>query len=483
MTILIDATYSAEDNKLRLYASERLDTELYQRVKDAGFRWAPKQGLFVAPKWTPGREDLCIELAGEITAEQTTMAERAEAKAERLDNLAEKRAGQASAFQDAARSISQRFEAGQPILVGHHSERRARKDKERMNSAMEKAVKAHDAVSYWNYRAEGVEHHANHKSNPRVRARRIKTLLAELRDMQRRINHAHFCLKLWTRIDQTTKQDEQDKAALHWSGTHLGGGSVAPNLRGDSLWSLLDRGEMSTSEVIEKCLAHWEFILENPHYSRWVSHILNRLGYERAELGPVIRFEGELTPVILQAFAREHGAEKPKAKEQENGFVLTSLVALPVHLAQGSELALSADEWRDLMQSAGYEVVVKVRRPSKKQTCPLINPTPEQAEKLQVLWNASAEATKYGKASERLETTQPHYSANSKGDYGRYSTISLDELGNRVWSSNRDAVPVCRIRVGSGSGLYAADRVITLTDKPQKALPLDLDAIKEAEAA
>jgi hypothetical protein len=64
MSILIDATYSAEDNKLRLYASERLDQELFERVKVAGFKWAPKQELFVAPKWTPSREDLCIELAG-----------------------------------------------------------------------------------------------------------------------------------------------------------------------------------------------------------------------------------------------------------------------------------------------------------------------------------------------------------------------------------------------------------------------------------
>ena len=79
MNTLFEATYSPEDNKLRLYASVRLDPDLYQRVKDAGFRWAPQQELFVAPKWTPAREDLCIELAGEITAEQTTLVERAEA--------------------------------------------------------------------------------------------------------------------------------------------------------------------------------------------------------------------------------------------------------------------------------------------------------------------------------------------------------------------------------------------------------------------
>jgi hypothetical protein len=45
------ATYSPEDNKLRLYATSRLDTELYARAKSAGFSWAPRQQLFVAPMW------------------------------------------------------------------------------------------------------------------------------------------------------------------------------------------------------------------------------------------------------------------------------------------------------------------------------------------------------------------------------------------------------------------------------------------------
>lgn len=46
----ITATYSTEDNKIRLYALSRLDPETYARVKEAGFIWAPKQQLFVAPK-------------------------------------------------------------------------------------------------------------------------------------------------------------------------------------------------------------------------------------------------------------------------------------------------------------------------------------------------------------------------------------------------------------------------------------------------
>ena len=57
------ATYSPEDNKLRLYPSGRLPADVYQRVKAAGFKWAPKQQLFVAPAWTPDRADLAATFA------------------------------------------------------------------------------------------------------------------------------------------------------------------------------------------------------------------------------------------------------------------------------------------------------------------------------------------------------------------------------------------------------------------------------------
>ena len=43
----MQATYSPEDNKLRLYSHTRLDSETYAKVKAAGFRWAPKQELFI----------------------------------------------------------------------------------------------------------------------------------------------------------------------------------------------------------------------------------------------------------------------------------------------------------------------------------------------------------------------------------------------------------------------------------------------------
>ena len=56
------ATYSPEDNKLRLFPACRLGTEDFEKVKKLGFRWAPRQELFVAPGWSPAREDLLTDL-------------------------------------------------------------------------------------------------------------------------------------------------------------------------------------------------------------------------------------------------------------------------------------------------------------------------------------------------------------------------------------------------------------------------------------
>ncbi|HHR1292681.1 TPA: DUF3560 domain-containing protein, partial [Klebsiella pneumoniae] len=85
-------TYSPDDNKLRLYASLRLDEETYSLINKAGFRWAPKQELFVAPAWTPGREDVLLSLAGDIEDEDSTLFDRQEQRAGRFSDYSDRRA-------------------------------------------------------------------------------------------------------------------------------------------------------------------------------------------------------------------------------------------------------------------------------------------------------------------------------------------------------------------------------------------------------
>ncbi|MCZ4283101.1 DUF3560 domain-containing protein [Kiloniella laminariae] len=382
------ATYSPEDNKLRLYFSSRLESDLFERVKAQGFKWAPKQELFVAPSWTPAREDFCIELAGEIEPEQTTMIERAEAKIERLEGAARKAEERSNGFHVAANAISKRFEFGQPILVGHHSERKARKDQERINNNMKNAVQEIDKIQHYNWKIRGVAAHANSKASRRTRLNRIKTLLAELRDLQRTLNTAQRNLKLLNQINTIEDKEKRENAIS----IYAGGTFVSVNLYFD-----LRNGKITHEEAITKCIENNNLIINSPTRKRWILHTLNRLGYERAELGPIVRFEGDITPAILQVFVRTHGADKPKASCDGENWKVVSSVDLPLHIGGGEkEISLTSSEWCELMQDTGYEV--PAAGPKKP---PILNFKAE-----------SIEVGRYGKAYlyQQIEMTKEEYS-------------------------------------------------------------------------
>lgn len=280
------ATYSPDDNKLRLYASTRLDAETYARVKAAGFKWAPKQELFVAPMWTPAREDLLIELAGEIGDEDTSLTERAEVRADRFENYSEKRAADANRAQKAVAAIADGIPFGQPILIGHHSERHARRDAEKIENGMRKAVKMWETSQYWIGRAAGAIAHAKYKELPAVRARRIKTIEADRRRVERAIKESALKLKLWS-VDGLTIEHARK----------LANGLANPGVRkredGFGYWSAWDvlrpEGEryqacpvMTLEEVQEAAKRAYSARAETR--ARWIAHYDNRLTYEKAML-------------------------------------------------------------------------------------------------------------------------------------------------------------------------------------------------------
>jgi len=293
MTIAITAAYSPEDNKLRLYASSRLDTATYERVKAAGFKWAPKQDLFVAPMWTPSREDLCLELAGEIGDEDTTLVERAEVKADRLEDLSARRAQDGDRAQNAVHAIADGIPFGQPILVGHHSERHARKDAEKIEKGMRRAVEMWKAAEYWQSRAKGAIRLAKYKERPDVRARRIKGLEASKRKEEKSQQEADMWLKLWTACSQEQDKRLQAQVALRIAGMcHLNLARKEGDKEGhphtpsayDALTGSFPSlyAPRTLDEVFTAALAAYPRSIE--HTQRWIDHYTNRIAYERAML-------------------------------------------------------------------------------------------------------------------------------------------------------------------------------------------------------
>ena len=260
------ATYSPDDNKLRLYASTRLDAETYARVKAAGFSWAPKQELFVAPMWTPDREDIALELAGQIDDEDTSLTGRAEQRAERFEDYQEKRANDAERAHKAVDAIADGIPFRQPILVGHHSERHARKDAERIENGMRKAVKMWETSEYWKHRAAGAIRHAKYKELPGVRHRRIKTIEADQRKQQRYLAELIQKQAAWLVADITPEQ----VAAIIDRGYDF------------DLQKALKAGTVTAAEVVERKRNAYVRAIERTN--RWIAHMANRLEYERAML-------------------------------------------------------------------------------------------------------------------------------------------------------------------------------------------------------
>lgn len=340
-------TYSPEDNKLRIYFPDRLDADQYARIKSLGFGWAPIQKHFFAV-WSTHREDYAIEMAGEIIADDTTLVERAEVKAERLDGYAANNVAKANAFQQSAQS----FDSSQPILMGHHSEKKAVREQKKAERAGEMAVECAEKVRYFNWKAIGVERFANKKADAGTRQRRMKKLLAELRKIQRDRDHGNIIVDLWTKVRD---EDISDALRAAYVERYVGG-ALATGQTSPSLYSPFKNGEITPEECINKCIEWGNALANGPRSIRRITHLLNRLGYERSELGPVARFEGKLTATIIKAFARDHGAFKPDCKLIDGAFELTSATPLPFHISKEKWLCLVDEDWRDLMESVGYEV-------------------------------------------------------------------------------------------------------------------------------
>jgi Domain of unknown function (DUF3560) len=259
------ATYSPDDNKLRLYALHRLPKELYDRVKKAGFAWAPKQDLFVAPAWTPEREDLLLELAGDIDDEDTSLTERQEERAERFEGYKDRRATEAERAEEHASTLANGIPLGQPILVGHHSERRARRDAERIRDGFAKAARLWRTSEYWARRAKGALEHAKYKELPAVRYRRIKGLETDKRRQEKELQTSRAFEAMWHGV---TSRDAAMKVA---------------NYDGSDTWYDLDRQLVTWEEAKAKAVARHEG--RQARAERWIEHLQNRLAYERAMLG------------------------------------------------------------------------------------------------------------------------------------------------------------------------------------------------------
>ncbi|MFD3851671.1 ParB/RepB/Spo0J family partition protein [Streptomyces microflavus] len=197
---------------------------VYEIVKDHTFRSSRHvSGLYIRgsrnkeSSWRINAAATALREAGhtvrvEIDDEETRSFAEIEAEAEaRADERAERaadRAGRALSSADARRAtadqISKRFEFGQPILVGHHSEGKARRDAARIDSHMRKSFEERDRAGYWANRADAAESYAAHRKDPFVTLRRLERLRADLRALERQ--QAESAERGWEPGERTTRR-------------------------------------------------------------------------------------------------------------------------------------------------------------------------------------------------------------------------------------------------------------------------------------
>lgn len=183
-------TINLDDGKIRATADGRLPQDEYQRMRAVGFRWNRREQVFAAA-WSPAAEDTALAILeltpDDIELDEVDAIERAQVRQADYETYAGNAQASAQAAGDRADAISRRFEMGQPILIGHHSEAGARRDQERMWDATRKSIDEGHRADYWAGRAAGTLRRAERRYTPAVISRRIDTLEAKVRDFQRRL--------------------------------------------------------------------------------------------------------------------------------------------------------------------------------------------------------------------------------------------------------------------------------------------------------
>lgn len=130
---------------------------------------------------------------------------RQEARRQRYEELAEKNRKEAANRFGAAREIGSHIPFGQPILVGHHSEKRHRADAARIHNNMRKGVEASDKADYYAGKAASVGKGGISSDDPEA----IDKLQEKLAGMEARQEQ----MKAANKIVRSKKLGDEEKIA------------------------------------------------------------------------------------------------------------------------------------------------------------------------------------------------------------------------------------------------------------------------------
>lgn len=115
---------------------------------------------------------------------------RSEARQAALLAKADRKSGEAEAAMGAYRQTADMIPLGQPVLVGHHSEGRHRRDLAKMERNFERSMEADAEAREATRRAEAAAARRDHRETGPATVRRIDRIETELRQLKRSMDKA-----------------------------------------------------------------------------------------------------------------------------------------------------------------------------------------------------------------------------------------------------------------------------------------------------
>lgn len=154
--------------------------------------------------------------------------ERREARADRLDEWAGKREARAASLFDQADSMASVIPFGQPILVGHYSEGRDRRYRDRIHSTMDRAVESANMADSMAARAQTIRAQADHAiySDDEDACDRLRARIAELEAEREACKAANVAYRRGHKAELAAMTPYQRDQAMPHRGyelTNLGG--------------------------------------------------------------------------------------------------------------------------------------------------------------------------------------------------------------------------------------------------------------------
>jgi hypothetical protein len=254
-------------------------------LKAAGFKWSSRQQFWFLPRtWRETTRRARVqqlakalgeraEVVYEAAAKSTTAEERAEQIVGRAEELADKHTGRAERAEQESDEFYQRsrdkvagIPFGQPILVGHYSQRYHEKALDDSWRLMGKSVEAQKIAERAEDRARAAGRRAASYDSPPVVGRRIETRRAELGRWKRSLAGANpegaWYESAVARVEELEADIARDERVLEASGVlRFNRQTVRPGdrvkIRGD--WAPVVKSNPKTVVV------HWERSFDLPY--------------------------------------------------------------------------------------------------------------------------------------------------------------------------------------------------------------------------